>query len=266
MSDIDDEDQEFVPDPEIELLNSKRITPRCCEQAIKTQGVFLSVYQGWIYGDNLTEPQWVIKSIDQKLGFDSVDQVFYCPFCSRLLPEIIRPVVATTKPICKCIDTGYYCATCKERLHACHCLAPAYAWGPNFYDPNFGDQKLCKCGHHYYRHFDSYEDMNPVGCKYCGINCLTFQPTEAECKHAFYRLSDEQYQDKNIILNVRCKFCDKDFGWCCNSSPDGICHYDFKDGVVNLADGTPYHIDHPTAASKESLTSCIFCLKPKNRN
>ena len=40
----------------------------------------------------------------------------------------------------------------------------------NKYNPNFGDNKICKCGHTYYRHFDSYEDMDPVGCKYCGCN------------------------------------------------------------------------------------------------
>lgn len=37
----------------------------------------------------------------------------------------------------------------------------------NMYDPNFGDNKKCECGHSYYRHFDSYDDMAPVGCKYC---------------------------------------------------------------------------------------------------
>ena len=34
------------------------------------------------------------------------------------------------------------------------------------YNPNFGDNKMCKCGHTYARHFDSYENMEPVGCKY----------------------------------------------------------------------------------------------------
>lgn len=30
------------------------------------------------------------------------------------------------------------------------------------------DQKAkCKCSHIYERHFDSWEDMRPVGCKYC---------------------------------------------------------------------------------------------------
>jgi len=36
------------------------------------------------------------------------------------------------------------------------------------YDKDFGDDKLCVCGHSYYRHFDTYDEMLPVGCKYCG--------------------------------------------------------------------------------------------------
>jgi hypothetical protein len=44
------------------------------------------------------------------------------------------------------------------------------------YNPEYGDEKLCKCGHSYYRHFDSYENMAPVGCKYC--QCDEFTPAE----------------------------------------------------------------------------------------
>jgi hypothetical protein len=40
------------------------------------------------------------------------------------------------------------------------------------YNPNYGDNKECICGHPYYRHFDTYEDMAPIGCKYC--SCRTF--------------------------------------------------------------------------------------------
>lgn len=40
------------------------------------------------------------------------------------------------------------------------------------YDKNYGDDLECTCGHPYYRHFDSYEDMLHVGCKYCG--CYDF--------------------------------------------------------------------------------------------
>lgn len=35
------------------------------------------------------------------------------------------------------------------------------------YNPNYGDDRVCECGHKYYRHFDTYEDMKDVGCKYC---------------------------------------------------------------------------------------------------
>ena len=35
------------------------------------------------------------------------------------------------------------------------------------YDKEFGDDKICQCGHPYYRHFDTYDNMSPIGCKYC---------------------------------------------------------------------------------------------------
>ena len=38
------------------------------------------------------------------------------------------------------------------------------------YNPKYGDDRICKCGHAYYRHFDTYEDMYNVGCKYCKCN------------------------------------------------------------------------------------------------
>jgi hypothetical protein len=44
---------------------------------------------------------------------------------------------------------------------------------PDEYDPTFGDEHVCTCGHTYYRHFDTYEDMRPVGCKYC--SCYEFK-------------------------------------------------------------------------------------------
>ena len=44
------------------------------------------------------------------------------------------------------------------------------------YNPKYGDDKLCKCGHPYYRHFDTWDNMNPVGCKYC--ECCEFERGE----------------------------------------------------------------------------------------
>ena len=40
------------------------------------------------------------------------------------------------------------------------------------YNPNYGNDRLCNCGHEYYRHFDTYDEMAPIGCKYC--DCYEF--------------------------------------------------------------------------------------------
>lgn len=41
------------------------------------------------------------------------------------------------------------------------------------YNSKYGDDRVCQCGHKYYRHFDTYEDMRDIGCKYCP--CDTFE-------------------------------------------------------------------------------------------
>lgn len=47
-----------------------------------------------------------------------------------------------------------------------------------FYNPNYGDNRICVCGHTYYRHFDPYEQMENIGCKYC--ECHTFVEKQDE--------------------------------------------------------------------------------------
>jgi len=37
-----------------------------------------------------------------------------------------------------------------------------YSW-----NPDYPADDVCICSHPYYRHFDTYENMSPVGCKYC---------------------------------------------------------------------------------------------------
>lgn len=39
-------------------------------------------------------------------------------------------------------------------------------------------KKICKCGHVYYRHFDTYEQMEACGCKYC--ECYNFELKEEQ--------------------------------------------------------------------------------------
>ena len=51
-----------------------------------------------------------------------------------------------------------------ERLKRCEA---ENAPGLPPYDHTFGDDRVCSCGHTYYRHFDTYDDMRAVGCKYC---------------------------------------------------------------------------------------------------
>lgn len=48
----------------------------------------------------------------------------------------------------------------------------------HIYNPKYGDGRICKCGHNYYRHFDTYEDMRPCGCKYCV--CSYFEENEKD--------------------------------------------------------------------------------------
>lgn len=44
-----------------------------------------------------------------------------------------------------------------------------------YYNPNYGDDRMCTCGHPYYRHFDTYAEMENVGCKYAGMcDCRGF--------------------------------------------------------------------------------------------
>ena len=41
------------------------------------------------------------------------------------------------------------------------------------YNLKYGDDRICVCGHTYYRHFDGYENNRAVGCKYC--QCSDFK-------------------------------------------------------------------------------------------
>lgn len=46
------------------------------------------------------------------------------------------------------------------------------------YNPQYGDYRVCQCTHVYVKHFDTYEEMAVVGCKYC--DCETFTERKEE--------------------------------------------------------------------------------------
>lgn len=50
------------------------------------------------------------------------------------------------------------------------------------WNPRFDQDAPCVCGHVYYRHFDTWDDMAATGCKYC--ECHEFRCDTAHGEHA----------------------------------------------------------------------------------
>jgi hypothetical protein len=132
------------------LSKSQQITPKCCKKVQEKQTVFLS-YDGydsedyeklWCWEDgeekkgpadrkNMYEkykPLWVSGHRDLRSRCWGLTKIKFCPHCSRPVPEIKRR--KTTRKIRSITDGGYYCDTCGERIMACQCYAPEYAWEP----------------------------------------------------------------------------------------------------------------------------------------
>lgn len=247
----------------------QRVTPQCCEQVEETGSVFLVVPDSFVNGDLATKPKWGIVAYHPQWETTTHILVDYCPHCGERLPAVV-PVEPKGK-VCLVTDGGYYCETCKKRLSECQCLPPAFRWGPNVYDPNFGDERECRCGHPYYRHFDGYENNAAVGCKYCSCRVFVAAQVTAECKHEFKPLTDKQLADKWMSVSATCIHCKNDFGWRCIKSPDGACHYYTTDDEpyrIELIDGT---LVEPPAEygmeekCDETADHCIYCGMPDER-
>jgi hypothetical protein len=65
------------------------------------------------------------------------------------------------------------------------------------YNPEYGDDRICQCGHSYYRHFDSYDEMANIGCKYC--YCRDFQEAD---------MSPENIEKMRIVVKENNKTLD----------------------------------------------------------
>ena len=61
------------------------------------------------------------------------------------------------------------------------------------YNKDYGDTRVCECGHSYVRHFDPYESMENVGCKYCA--CDHFKETVTSM------ILEEQDYDPGLLNN-----------------------------------------------------------------
>jgi len=73
------------------------------------------------------------------------------------------------------------------------------------YNPNYGDNRVCNCGHEYSRHFDSYENMSDVGCKYCACGDFKEFNGDFEIVIQFVRDNDpsayhEAMQRKKLLI------------------------------------------------------------------
>lgn len=74
------------------------------------------------------------------------------------------------------------------------------------YNPDYGDDRICVCSHTYYRHFDSYDNHAPIGCKYCS-DCWTFieESTTPEAELARLRLANSKLREAVEILIDACR-------------------------------------------------------------
>ena len=71
------------------------------------------------------------------------------------------------------------------------------------YNPDYGDNRICVCGHEYHRHFDSYpnmmgEVMEPVGCKYCPCYRFTEDKDPKKGLHVLLNQLEQFFNSENI--------------------------------------------------------------------
>jgi len=114
--------------------------PTCCEDARTHPAVVFSV--GYCGEDTHVAPgEWVVATHDKmaqvrleenrKHYYDKpAPSAKFCPYCGKALPVMRRkdPIPAT---VCRVVDGGYYCSTCRERLCNCLCDPASSAFEPD---------------------------------------------------------------------------------------------------------------------------------------
>ena len=86
-----------------------------------------------------------------------------CTVCGKpILMQIFKNTGVCSNACKKAVDTR---AEAEEPYLYATAESEARRWNPQFW----ADARCANpdCQHPYYRHFDTYEDMAPIGCKYC---------------------------------------------------------------------------------------------------
>ena len=80
------------------------------------------------------------------------------------------------------------------------------------YNPQYGNERICQCGHTYYRHFDSWADMDNVGCKYCWCHHFDEAVLTLENLAIMQRVVSENYpeQFRELETDLQTGFCQLD--------------------------------------------------------
>lgn len=116
------------------------------------------------------------------------------------------------------------------------------------YNPNYGDDRLCKCGHPYYRHFDSYDENRPVGCKYC--QCHTFEEENEDLIKKALELFEnvaENEEDFQLAENAQDSWTELKQAW--------KAYTDFLKGKYPAEDGKEWEFTCPHHQKIDSIIS-----------
>jgi hypothetical protein len=120
--------------------------PTCCESAF--------LYPAIVFSVNVQDPpeeqrgRWYAHTGERgpgervalQMGLDywaNRPEPIACPYCRKKLPKMV-PLKSPPSPLCRVVDGGYYCDTCKERLSSCYCYPAEAGYGPE------GDEGLAE--------------------------------------------------------------------------------------------------------------------------
>jgi hypothetical protein len=109
--------------------------PQCCLASRKHPAVIFTV--AYDEGDSHKAPGYwtinvfdkLVQAINPNWAKGPLPRPKYCPYCGKALPQMRRknPIPPT---VCRVVDGGFYCSTCRNRLQACLCDPLSFAFEP----------------------------------------------------------------------------------------------------------------------------------------